>query len=245
MTNEELVTLAKSGDISAIENLYTQNRGLIYWHIRRFLEYGYDEEDIMQEAYFALIRAVNAYDENSGYKFAVYLSNAVKWYFPRYIKQDKNRLDLCTLDEPITEDSETTRASLVPDENAEFEDSAVYDADMSNVFDIVKDALSDRPNGNLEYNVIHSIFADGRTKVDLGKEYNVSYERIRQIERDTLRHLKNPKYKKLHAYAEYVADKSIYHSGLKEFKYTDTSGVEWAVLKLDEKQNTHESINKS
>lgn len=233
MTNEELVCLAQNGDMTAIEQLYTQNRGIIYSSCRRFsVFYGYEIEDLMQEAYFILLKAVRAYSEDSGYKFTSFLSNSLKWYFPRYIRQDKNRKDLCVLDAPISEEGEITKADLLPDETAEFEEDATYNADMSRVFGIVKDAMENENNGEMKYNVLHDIFADGHTKTALGKKYNLSTERIRQIERDALRHLRNPKHKNLQAYREYVTDRSIHHGSLHEFKYTRTSSVEWAVLKL-------------
>ena len=130
MTNEHLVISAKKGDISALEQLYTQNSGIIFRNCRPFKRLGYETDDLMQEAYFVLLKAVDSYKEDSGYQFVTYLSNQLKWYFSRHVKRDKNRRDLCVLDSPIDEDGETAKADMLPDEAAEFEDNAIYNADM-------------------------------------------------------------------------------------------------------------------
>lgn len=233
MTNEKLVILAKDGDISAIESLYTNNRGLIYLQIAPFLSYGYDEEDIMQEAYFAVLKAINAYKSDSGLKFTSYLRNAVRWHISRMVVQDKNRKDICVLDEPISEESEHTRAEFIIDENAEFEESTIYNADMSNLIGIVKNALSDRRNGELKYNILIDRYLYGLTLKAVGDKYGLHIPRIRDLEKEAFKDLRNPRNKKMQHYLEYIAERSIFHSGLQEFKNTHTSGVEWAVMKLD------------
>ena len=237
MSNEELAILAKSGDITAIEQLYTNNSGIIFQHLRPYARMrGYEMDDLMQEAYFALLKAVHSYTEDSGCKFVTYLSNMLKWYFLRLIKQDTNRRDLCILDAPIDEDGETTRADMLKDEAAEFEENAIYNADMKRVFGLVKDALKGENNGDMMYNVIQDVFVTGNTLAEIGRKYGVKGERIRQIRVKALRNLRHPRHKKLQAYREYVTDRSIRHGGLTEFKHTHTSSVEWALLKMEEKE---------
>lgn len=238
MTNEQLAVLAKNGDINAIEQLYTKNSGIIFHRLRPYQRRGYDIDDLMQEAYFALLKAIGSYKEDSGYKFVTYLSNMLKWYFSRYITHDTNRRDLCVLDSPIDEDGDTTRADLLPDSAAEFEENAIYNADMKRVFGLVKDALKGENNGDMMYSVLHDVFISGTTKAEIGRKYGVSGERIRQIEVKALRKLRNPKHKKLQSYREYVTDRSIHHGSLTEFKHTHTSSVEWALLKMEQKTAT-------
>lgn len=235
MTNEQLAVLAKNGDATAIEQLYANNSGIIYQHLRPYERRGYEMDDLMQEAYFAMIKAVYSYKADSGYKFVTYLSNMLRWYFSRLIRKDTNRRDLCVLDAPIDEDGETTRGDMLKDEAAEFEENAIYNADMKRVFGLVKDALKGENNGDMMYNVLYDVFVTEETLAEIGRKYGVKGERIRQIRVKALRNLRHPRHKKLQAYREYVTDRSIHHSGLKEFKYTHTSGVEWALLKMEEK----------
>ena len=106
---------------------------------------------------------------------------------------------------------------------------------MNQVFGLVKDALKGENNGDMMYDVLHDVFVAGKTLSEIGKKYGVKGERVRQIRVKALRNLRNPKHKKLHSYREYVIDRSVHHGGLKEFKYTHTSGVEWALLKMEER----------
>lgn len=147
--------------------------------------------------------------------------------------QDKNRKDLCILDEPISDESERTKGEFIIDENADFEESTIYNADMSNLIGVIKTALSDRQHGELKYNIIIDRYLSKLTLKEVGEKYGLSLERIRQIEKSAFKDLRNPRNKKIQHYQEYIAERSVFHSGLKEFKHTHTSGVEWAVMKLD------------
>ena len=73
MNNEELVALIQAGD-HVSENmtmLYQQNRRFITGIALPFSNSS-DLEDLMQEAYFGLERAVSKYDASLGYKFLTY-----------------------------------------------------------------------------------------------------------------------------------------------------------------------------
>ena len=74
MTNEELVALIQAGG-HVSENmtmLYQQNRRFIAGIALPFSNSS-DLEDLMQEAYFGLERAVSKYDASLGYKFLTML----------------------------------------------------------------------------------------------------------------------------------------------------------------------------
>ncbi len=107
------------------------------------------------------------------------------------------------------------------------------------MFGLVKDALKGENNGDMMYDILCDVFVAEKTLAEIGRKYSVNGERIRQIRVKALRNLRNPKHKKLHSYREYVIDRSIYHSGFTEFKHTNTSSVEWAVLKMEQKENNH------
>jgi len=63
-SNKELIELIKQ-DIDTQENyekLYTQNRGFIYQVIKRRVHGIYEYDDLMQQAFIALVKAVECYD---------------------------------------------------------------------------------------------------------------------------------------------------------------------------------------
>lgn len=92
MSNEELVELIQQG-VDVNENmgiLYQQNRGLIrkwaYPYINNFI----DIEDLMQEAYFGLVKATESYDsKRNEFKFMTYAQYKILQKIIRY--SEKNR----------------------------------------------------------------------------------------------------------------------------------------------------------
>ncbi len=85
MTNEELVEQIQSGfDVKAnMELLYRQNKGLIYQFALKYAEIC-EIDDLLQEAYFGLYRAVESYKSELGYKFTTYATHHVKQSLRRY-----------------------------------------------------------------------------------------------------------------------------------------------------------------
>lgn len=86
MTNEELVELIRSGKREYEADLYQQNMPLIKKIATKF-SYNADEplEDLMQQAYFGLIEAVNRYDPGKGCLFVTYAYQWIKQELRRYI----------------------------------------------------------------------------------------------------------------------------------------------------------------
>lgn len=87
MSNEELAILAQQGDREATGALWEQVKQLLYQLARRFyMRYGADccaqrgvtMADLEQEAFFALLDAVEAYKPNGEYQFTTYLTKASK-----------------------------------------------------------------------------------------------------------------------------------------------------------------------
>lgn len=85
MTNEELVKLIQDGENvkDNITTLYTQNLPLIrQWASRCAIDVEID--DLLQEAYFALLQAIKNYDLSLGVKFMSYAERWVKARFRLY-----------------------------------------------------------------------------------------------------------------------------------------------------------------
>ena len=100
-----------------------------------------------------------------------------------------------SLDEPIGEDKETPLLDMIPDDNQTefFEiDNNMLHKDLMALID---DTFT-KPNEQRTKEVLIKRFGlnDGypRTLGEIGKDYNVTRERIRQIEAKGLRKLRNP-----------------------------------------------------
>lgn len=93
MTNEELVALIQAGDHvqDNMGQLYQQNREFI---VKIALPYSksVELEDLVQEAYFGLEKAVQRYDPTTGFKFLTYAEDCIRGTIQRYC-QKKRQLE--------------------------------------------------------------------------------------------------------------------------------------------------------
>ena len=87
MTNEELVVQIQNG-VNVQENmgiLYEQNIGFITNIVHTFSAYA-EEEDLMQEAYIGLHKAVEGFDASKGFLFLTYAPHQIRHQCRRYIE---------------------------------------------------------------------------------------------------------------------------------------------------------------
>lgn len=87
MTNEELVEQIQNG-VNVQENmglLYEQNIGFITKIVHPFSAYA-EEEDLMQEAYIGLHKAVEGFDTSKGVLFLTYAPHQIRHQCRRYIE---------------------------------------------------------------------------------------------------------------------------------------------------------------
>jgi RNA polymerase primary sigma factor len=103
----------------------------------------------------------------------------------------KISLEPVSLETPIGEEDETALADFIPDDGALAPADAASQELLREQVDSVLDSLSDR-----EREVLRLRFGlvDGRNRTleEVGKEFNVTRERIRQIEAKALRKLRHP-----------------------------------------------------
>ena len=87
-TNEELVRLICSGvDANAnLEQLWKQMKGLAYKISKKYRS---ETDDLMQEGFLGMVRAVEMYDEAEGIPFANYAVGWIRAFMSKYAAGDK------------------------------------------------------------------------------------------------------------------------------------------------------------
>jgi DNA-directed RNA polymerase specialized sigma24 family protein len=142
MTNEDMALYIKWGDDSLIPALWVQIRPFIHQrakqrlmetpaHMREF------EEDLVQEGYFAMMEAIEAFDPLTGYKFLTYMRYPLMSCFNTFLntrtakgKKDPNRYAI-SLDAPIEGGEDySTLGDLIIDPESEAGYLAVEDDDF-------------------------------------------------------------------------------------------------------------------
>lgn len=86
MTNEELCLMYQSGNKEVIGELYKQNTGMVEKIIGRYKGVE-DPEDLRQEAFFGLVRAVELWDPEREAQFLTFAVICIKSVLHRYIAE--------------------------------------------------------------------------------------------------------------------------------------------------------------
>lgn len=83
--NESLIRRAQSGDKAALSKLIEANTGLVRMIVRRYLNTGADQEELMQTGMMGLVKAAQRFDSKFGVRFSTYavpmIAGEIKRYF--------------------------------------------------------------------------------------------------------------------------------------------------------------------
>ena len=232
-----------NGDKKAKQTLTNSNLRLVVSVAKRYVSKGMSFEDLLQEGILGLIKAVDKFDVEKGFKFSTYATwwirqavtraiadhsrtiripvhaneviNSIKKYETTYetktgiepteqeiseslgysiekIREYKRAAqDVISLETPVgvAEDQDSTLMEFIADEE-NIEENVIQKMSFERIQDVVRVRLTER-----EAKVIMLRFGliDGEIKTleEVGAIFNVTRERIRQIEAKALRKLRN------------------------------------------------------
>lgn len=206
LSNEELAVMAQSGNHDAAAQLWEQVKRLVFLLAFKFFNAqrpacascGVEIEDVQQEAFLAVMDAVEDFSPVKGYKFNTYLRlhtknrfNALIGYRGNHAPRPLNRA--ASLDEAAAgEDDDLSLLELVEDPTAAgaFEDAEEreYTKQLHEALQKAMDTL-DKQQGE----VLRARYYDGLTLKSYAQKVDETPERIRQIEAKALRNMRNGK----------------------------------------------------
>ncbi|GHU50893.1 RNA polymerase sigma factor [Clostridia bacterium] len=88
MNDIELIHLAKSGDQTATEKLINDNAGLIWSIVKKFLNRGYEAEDLYQVGSIGLLKCIRKFDDAYNVKFSTYAVPMIMGEIKRFMRDD-------------------------------------------------------------------------------------------------------------------------------------------------------------
>lgn len=86
--NPQLLILARNGDADAMNKLIEMNLPLVSSISRKFLNRGYDYEDIFQIGSIGLVKAINNFDLTYNVKFSTYAVPMIIGEIKRFLRDD-------------------------------------------------------------------------------------------------------------------------------------------------------------
>ena len=88
VTNEELIRQAQSGSREAVDLIVERNAGLVWNIVKRFLNRGYEREDLYQIGCIGLIKAVRKFDLSYETQFSTYAVPLIMGEIKRFLRDD-------------------------------------------------------------------------------------------------------------------------------------------------------------
>lgn len=86
--NSQLIPLAKAGNQDAMNKVIEMNLPLVSSISKKFLNRGYDYEDIFQIGSIGLVKAINNFDEKFNVKFSTYAVPMIMGEIKRFLRDD-------------------------------------------------------------------------------------------------------------------------------------------------------------
>ena len=88
MDTLELIKRCQDGDKQAREQLVTENVGLVWSIVRRFVNRGYEMDDLFQIGSIGLIKAIDKFDTSFEVKFSTYAVPMITGEIKRFLRDD-------------------------------------------------------------------------------------------------------------------------------------------------------------
>ena len=94
------------------EKLITDNLKLVHTVINRLFPSYRGDEDIVEEGMLGLVKAANAFTEDSSVAFSTYAFCLIRNEIINYLRRERRHTDVISLDEPIGDDGEGNAVTL-------------------------------------------------------------------------------------------------------------------------------------
>ncbi len=188
LSHDEQVELAKriaQGDDQARKDMVAANLRLVAHWAKRYQGIA-DFDDLMQEGTLGLIRAVDKFEWERGFKFSTYAT----WWIRQSLQRaaEKHKFGEVSLDQPMSdEDNNSTLGEMISAENSEFENSVENVMISENLINAVSQ-LDDMEQHVIElrYGLLGGKPASLET---VANKLGIGVRKVRRIEREALSHL--------------------------------------------------------
>lgn len=211
LDNLSLLKIYKStGEKEILNKLIEENYKLIYFVIKRFSckNIHFDKEDLVQEGYIGLIKAIELFNLDYNYNFSTYAIKYISGYMSKYIaKHYRNEL---SLNMSYDDDEEIELMDTIADDENSYiyvDDRLYNDYLHQDLEDAMRVLEDDEKNILKAKNGYYSIRP--LTLKEVSKVVNVDANKINYLEKKALSKIRRSNWYKLKK-SEYVLSKYEY-----------------------------------
>jgi RNA polymerase sporulation-specific sigma factor len=193
-TEEEMhyLKLCKEGDIHARNILIEYNMRLVAHIARKYINSGYDNEDLISAGTVGLIKAIDTFDYSKGSRLVTYASRCIENELLMMLRHDKKKSREISLYEPIGTDKEGNELNLIDiinEDSLEVLDDMIHHYHMEALPGYMESAITSR-----EKTILAMRYGlDGRsamTQKDVASHLNISRSYVSRIEKRALHKLR-------------------------------------------------------
>lgn len=180
-------------DISLRNKIVLNNINLVPYtinHYNLFIDGVHNYEEMLQDGYIALIKAVESFDNSLGYQFSSYAIKCI-------LSLTRDRLDYnkdVSLNIPINNGAETEIEMIetIKDNSIDIEKEAINQKFFSEIRKELASSLSE-----IEFSIIkgyYGINEKEKSSKELAENLKISEQKVKDIRSNTLQKIKNTKY---------------------------------------------------
>lgn len=156
------------------EELVLNNMGLVGHIAKKYLNTGYEYDDLVQEGTIGLIIAAEKFDPERGCQFSVWAGTCIENSIRMYLRREKkHKCCVMSLDQEICEDGRRLEE--------------VIGIQADGFEGIWKQDLLERAAGTIgrkERELVRRYYLDGATQMELAKQYGIRQPRVsRELKR--------------------------------------------------------------
>ena len=194
-----LLKKCKKGNLKAKNEILEANLRFVFDIAKHYTGRGVPISELISDGNMGLLRAIEKFDESKDVKF---ISYAVWWIRQAMLESIKKRNTINFVEiEPNTDNDSSIDKKLIEDDeddvsfnndfsNENDEKSREVTENQRNIITSLIDTLSDR-----ERDIVENYYGINDKKeltlTDIGKKYNLSSERVRQIKLNAIRKLRS------------------------------------------------------
>ncbi|HBN84046.1 MAG TPA: RNA polymerase sporulation sigma factor SigK [Clostridiales bacterium] len=189
---KKFIDMAAEGDLDARNKLIETNLRLVAHVVKKFVNTGCENEDLVSIGTIGLIKAVESYKNNKGTKLATYAAKCIENEILMHIRSRKKLNNEVHLDNPIGTDkegNEITLMDVIPDNNDEISELLEFRMQVKKIYDRLGKVLTDRENEiiRLRYGLYR---CECLTQREIADKLGISRSYVSRIEKKALQKLK-------------------------------------------------------